>query len=162
MQEMRVELRRILRQLRHHHAGLAETPRAVGRRIADQVPQPLRESAPVAGLELRLPPGTQHAQRLLVEIFRQIGDFRRDLAMHRMEVLVGREPQRDDVDREPAQLQRANLLRDEGLRQTRIALEDEDQAGHRSHIHYRHPGLEPGSMPAFAPSPTRDPGSRPG
>jgi hypothetical protein len=130
MDEMRMEPRRILGQLRNHHAGLAEAPRAVRRRIAQQVPDPLAEGAPIAAPEARLEPGAHHPPRFPIEILRQIVDLRRDLAMHRMDVLVGRKAQADDVDREPALLQRADLLRDEGLRQPRITLEDEDQAGH--------------------------------
>jgi hypothetical protein len=127
---MRMQPRAVLRQLRHHDAGLAETPRAVGRRVAQQVLDPLPECAPIAATQACFQPRPQHAQRLLIEIFRQIADPRRDLAMHGVHVLVGRKAQGDDVDREPALLQRADLLRDKRLGQARIALEDEDQAGH--------------------------------
>ena len=64
--------------------------------------------------------------RLLVQIFREIVNRRLDLVVHRMALGVGRPSQRHDDEFEPGLLQAEQFLRDEGLRQARIALQDDD------------------------------------
>ena len=61
-----------------------------------------------------------------MEIFRQIGHARLDLVMNRMALLVGRTAQRDEAELQARQLEPAQLLGDERLRQTRIAFEHDD------------------------------------
>ena len=73
-------------------------------------------------------PSRGHAPRLVLEVFRQIEDARPDLAMDRMAGAVGRMAQRDDVDVEAALFEREDLLRDESLREARIAFEDKGDA----------------------------------
>ena len=67
----------------------------------------------------------QHAQRRLVQVFRQVGDRSRDLPMHRVDAVVGRAAQGDDADVEPGPLEAEDLLGDEGFGQPRVALEHE-------------------------------------
>ena len=88
---------------------------------ARQKPAPARQAAE----------GPQHAQRLFVQIFREIEDRRADLVMDRMALLsVGR--RRATMTRSRAGLLQAEqLLRDKGLRQPRIAFQDDhDLAPH--------------------------------
>src|SRR5258708_32895510 len=51
-----------------------------------------------------------------------------DLAMHRVQPLVGRPAQRHDQDLEAAALERRDLLGDERLGESRIALQNESDA----------------------------------
>ena len=114
------------------HQGLAETANPVGGAVAAQVapPQPPRRT--VARQPPRRLPAAQQAQRLLVEIFGQIQNRRANFAVDRVGRRVGRPAQRDNADIEPAFFERANLLRDKGLGESGISLEDErDRPGHR-------------------------------
>ena len=54
--------------------------------------------------------------------------MRLDLVMHRVALGVGGMPQRNDDQVEPGKLQPPQFLRDEGLRQPRIALQHHDHS----------------------------------
>ena len=124
VQEMRVQMAHIRRQLRGQHQRLAEAADAVRRRVAHQIGEPGAPRRGIAGQAPRDAPAAQYPQRLLVEIFGQVQTLRPDLAVHRVDRLVGRVAQRDDLDVEPALFERRDLLGDKGLRETRIAFED--------------------------------------
>ena len=108
------------------HQRLPEPPEAVARELARQVGGKRGERPPEAGPGKARQQAAQHAARLVVQIFGEIQDRRPDLVMDRMPLLVGRPSQRHERELEPGLLQPEQFLRDEGLRQARIALEDDD------------------------------------
>ncbi len=125
MEEMRVERACLRRQLTRQHQRLPEAAAAIWRRIAPEVPEPSAERGAVAAAPPHLPPRRKDAPGFLIEILGQVGDRRADLVMHLMALGIGRMPQRDDADIKSETLKRANLLRDEGLGQAGIPLQDE-------------------------------------
>ena len=118
----------IRRHLGGQHQGLAEAADPVGGTIAPQVRKPRGPGRAVAWRAPHPPPGAQHAQRLLIQILRQIEHGRRDLAMQRVHGGIGRVAQRHDQQRQAAALERQQLLRDEGLGQARPALDHDGDA----------------------------------
>ena len=144
--EMGVEVGRAVRQLVRQHQRLAEAAQAVAGRVARQVPQQLRPRGAVAGAAAHPPPRGEHAERRVVQVFRQVAHGRPHFRVHRMGAVVGGAAQRHDADVEAAALQAEDLLGDEGFGQPGIALQHEDRAG---------PGR--GCGPARFARPTRHP-----
>ena len=126
MDEMRMQPFAAVRPFAGQHQRLPEPPEAVARELARQVGGKRAERPPEAGPAKARQQAAQHAPRLFVQIFGEVQDRRPDLVMDRMALLVGRPPQRDEGQLEPGLLQPEQFLRDERLRQSRIALEDDD------------------------------------
>ena len=131
MKEVGVEVRRAGRQLGGEHAGLAEAPAAVRRRIAPDVAEPQAERSEVAAGRARERPGVagEHAPGRLVEVLRQVRDRRPDRPVDGVRQAIVGAPERDEVEREPLSLERGQLVRDERLRDAGVALEDHDDQG---------------------------------
>src|SRR5206468_10950437 len=125
MKEMRMQGRDLGCQLMRQHQRLPEPTAAIGRGIAPPVLQPSAERGLAAWTAPHLPPSPKDPQRLLIEIFGQIGDLGADLAMDRMAFYVRRVAQGKDADVEPESLERMNFLRNECLGQARVTLENE-------------------------------------
>ena len=90
-----------------------------------------RTGAGVSGKLPRRLPCAEHPSRGFVEILRQVVHGRADLGVDRMGEPVRRAPQRHDHELDPAAFQGDDLLRDERLREARIALHDHrDRAAH--------------------------------
>ena len=91
-----------------------------------------RQNAPIVGRKpvcFRRPErAAQHAQGLLVEVFRQVGDPRLDGLVHRMHGPLGRVPKRPDIEREPSLFEGQDFLGDEGLGKAWIAFHDDGDA----------------------------------
>ncbi len=126
MQKMGVETRGAVPHLGCQHAGLAEPAHPVGGGIATEVGEPGPERAGEPRHRPRPADPGHGAARLVLQILRQVGDRRGDLAVDRVAGGIGGVAQRTDVEAESPRLEGAHLLGDEGLRQPRVALEDED------------------------------------
>ncbi len=128
VQVMHVDVPNVGRHLPRHDEGLPQAARPVRGEVALEIgPERAHEPAET-GPAQREEHAAQHAQRLLVEIFRQIGHRRLDPAVHRVNRFLGRVPQRPDFEVEPAILQGQDFLRDEGLGEARITLHDDGDA----------------------------------
>ena len=131
----------VLRQLVGKDQRLAESAHAAWRRIAPQIAQPEIPRFPVARISPFAQPGAQDAQRLEQEVFGQVQDGRTDFVVYRVAARIRRTAQRNDQDIQAAMLERRDFLRNEGLREPWIPLQDEgDTALHRP----SHGTLEPG------------------
>ena len=116
------------RVFRGDHHGLPKAAKAVAGEVPAQVGKECPKGLAIARQPAGNAPGAENAARLLMQIFRQVEDLCLDLAMDRVEVLVRGMAQRDDFELEAVTLQFAQFLRDEGLRQARIALENDADA----------------------------------
>ncbi len=133
MQIMHVEQADIGRQLGRQNQRLAEAADPVGARIAAQIAQPQSARGGIARPVADRLPGPAHPRRRVLQIFRQIAHRRPDRAVQPMHLMVGRLPQRHDLERQPMPLQAEDLLGDEGLGQARIALDQDGDARARRH-----------------------------
>ncbi len=115
-------------KLRRQHQRLAPAAYAVAGEIVLEIGEKAGSSAAVAGHPAGAPPAPEDAPRLVVEILRQIGNGRGYFAMHRVHLAVGRVAHREQMQFEARPLEAQKLLGDEGLRQARIALEDDRNA----------------------------------
>ncbi len=126
----------VARQLGGQNQRLPEAADAVAGRIAPQIAPPRGAGSTVPRQPARTAPRTPDAQRLVVEVLGQVGDGRTDFGVDRVRLAVGRMAQRKEREADAALLERVQLLRDEGLRQARIPLEDHaDDAGRARTIH---------------------------
>ncbi len=105
--------------------GLAESTDAVGRSVASEIADPRGARPCVTGAVARGPPGPKDPPGFLVQVFRQVGDGRPDFLVNGVDGRVGGVAEREQPDVEPQTFQAQDLLGDEGLRQSRIALENE-------------------------------------
>ena len=98
-------------------------------RLRRDIALEIRPEALEERLEARLPDAgaqsAQHAQRLLVQIFRQIDDARLDLVMDGMAFLVRWPAHGDEGQIEAGALEAQQFLRNERFGQTRIALQND-------------------------------------
>ena len=122
---MGVQAPDLRRQRVGQHQRLAKPADAVAGALTGKVGEPQPPRGAVARAPANRAPGAQEAERCPVQIFRQIVHGRPDLVVHRMARAIGRVAQGVDDDIEPARFQALDLLRDKGLGQARIALEDE-------------------------------------
>ena len=131
MQVVAVDMGHIAGQFARQHTGLSEPAPAVGCAVAREVG--VEGGACLDIRRLRLGPAATlgHASGVILQIFRQIKDIGRDLAMQVMRRRVGRVAQRHDELIDAAPLETEDFLRDEGLRQARITFDDDGEAGHR-------------------------------
>ncbi len=129
MQIMDVEQPDAVRQLGGEHQGLAEAAYAVGGHVPAKILQPERAKGPVTWFPAHPPPGAEHAQRLLIEIFREITDLGADLLVDRVDRWIVGMAERDDLERDPALLKSQNFLGDEGLGKPRIPLQHQSDFG---------------------------------
>ena len=159
----RVEMPDVGRQLGRQDQRLAEAADAVGRRIARADRAATGARAAVAGQRRALRQAAQTRARLVLQIFGQIEDRRRDLRGAARARPVGRMAQRDDQRASrPRRSSASDLLRDEGLRQARIALEhDRDPAAPTAGRSRPGRALRPARQPAprSRPSPSQGPTS---
>src|SRR5262245_33894309 len=102
-------------KFRGEHQRLAETAPAVAGRVALEIGQEGFTHQRIAREPTCLPPRTQDPQRLVMEIFRQIGHRSLDIVMDRMTLLLGRMAHRDKGELQALQLEPAQLLGDERL-----------------------------------------------
>ncbi|MET3890365.1 hypothetical protein ABIE41_001441 [Bosea sp. OAE506] len=133
---MDVKMRGRRRQLTRHHTGLAEAAQTVARAITGEVAQEDRQQPQQTGPHQRAQDAAQHPPGLLMQILRQIVYRHADLVVHQVACGIGRAPQRPDREGQAALLQAEQFLRDEGLRQARIALhrDRDDRLRHRRPI----------------------------
>ena len=90
--------------------GLAPAADAVAGEIAPEIGEETGARRPVARQPAGAPPTPEDAGGLMVEIFGQIGDGGRDLAMHRVPLPVGRMAHREQMQPESRLLQPEQLL----------------------------------------------------
>ena len=128
VQEVSIKVLDRLRQLGRQHERLAPAAQAIGRGIAPEVGAELGERCRIARQAARLKPARQHAARVVLEIFGQIGDAGLDAVVDRMARLVGGFAQRPDLEVNAARLEAGDFLRDEGLGKTRPTLQHDRYA----------------------------------
>lgn len=126
-------------QFARHDAGLAEAAPAIARPVAQEIAQERRQEPKKAWPHQCSEHAARHTARLVMQIFRQIAHRRRDLAMHQVPIGIGRMAQRPDLEGQAALLQAEQFLRDERLREARVALHRDRDAwqcgtGHRRPI----------------------------
>ena len=131
MDEMRMQPFAAGRPLGGQHQRLPEPPQAVAGRIMREVRGKGGERPPEAGRRQARRQRAQHAQRLFVQILREIVHSRADFVVDRVALAFGRPPQGDDDEVQARLLQAEQFLCDKGFRQPRIALyDDHDLAPH--------------------------------
>lgn len=106
------------------HGGLPETAEAVAAEIMRQIAEKPAERLGEARLFAAGPQRLQHADRLLMQIFRQVGDGRADLIMNGVAFFIRRPAHGHQFQREPGLFEPQKFLGDESLGQARIALEE--------------------------------------
>jgi hypothetical protein len=133
VQEVGVEVARARGQLGREHAGLAEAPDAVRRRVAQEVGEPgaeAREVAPGSPAQ-RLSMTPQNAAGGVPEILRKIEDRGPDRAVRGVDEGVGRAAQGGDDQTDAAPLEGEELLGYERLGDPRVPLDDDHERGSR-------------------------------
>ena len=112
-------------------AGLAKTAMAIGGVVTLQVRLEDRARLGIARLAFGKIAARLHAFRIVLQIFREIEDIGLDALMDGMALGLLGMAQGDDQRLDAAILQPGDLLSDEGLRQARIALDENgDASGH--------------------------------
>ena len=128
MQIMHVQMLHLRRQLACHGEGLPETAHAVGGEVALQIAPERLDRASETLLPQAPERAPQHPHRLLVEVFRQIGDAGLDGLVHGMHGPLGRMAQGPDFQVQAALLEGQDFLGDEGFGKARIAFHDDGDA----------------------------------
>ncbi len=105
------------------HRCLTEAAEAIAGNVVAEIMEELAQRLAEAGLPAARPQRFQHAQRFLMQIFRQVGDGRANFVMHRMALLVGRAAHGDEVEVETCSFQSQQFLCDECFGEARIAFQ---------------------------------------
>ena len=101
MQEMRVQVDDVVRQLGRQHEGLPDAANPVARGVAPEVAPPRGDGGAVSGKAARMAPPAEDAHRLVVQVLRQVDDRRPDLGVDRMRLAIRRMPQREEREARP-------------------------------------------------------------
>ena len=139
VEEMGVDVGDLPGQLVRHDERLAEAAHAVARRVAREVAKPQPKHRAVAGPAPHRAPGPKDPRRFVMQVLRKVRHRRPDPRVDRVHARLRRMAERDDGEPQPPFLEGHDLLGDEGLREARIALENEHDGRRRCSSPHRSP-----------------------
>ena len=112
--------------LGREHQRLAKPAHPVARPVLPEIAQERQQGSDQTWPQKAAEEGSQHAAIVIMKILGQVGHGSDDLVMHRVPLTIGRPAKRHQFQRQAGALEAKQFLRDEGFRQARIALQDDD------------------------------------